>query len=308
MSDVNGAADDTGSVQSIIDIDLDFADRTERDRQYNARDSVPDFDACVREYAHRAAQVRRDHVGLFDIHYGPGRDQRLDIFPVTKRHQPAPVFVFIHGGYWRAQSKADAPIMVPAMTQAGVAVVTLEYTLLPESTLSETVGEMRSAIAWLHRHASHYGIDPERIVVSGSSAGGHLAAMLAADGWQDRYQLPADVIKGMVALSGLFDLRPLCDTHINEWLRLHPEQARLLSPMFQLPPSAFPVVLAVGGLETDGFKNQTEAYRHACDRAGVDVSMAAAPQCNHFDLVHELCQPTSDLLKKTFDLMRLAMS
>lgn len=286
------------------DVELNFADRPERDRQYNARDSVADFDACVRDYATRAAKVRQDHVGLFDIHYGPGAEQRLDIFPVTAGHQPAPVFVFIHGGYWRAQSKTDAPIMVPAMAPAGVAVCTLEYTLLPESTLFETVREIRSAIAWLYRHASHYGIDPERIVVSGSSAGGHLAAMLAAQGWQARYGLPADVIKGMVALSGLYDLRPLCDTHINEWLRLHPEQATLLSPMFYMPPPSFPAILTVGGLETAGFKNQTEAYRRACVRSGVDVSLVPAPRCNHFDLVHELCDPDADLLIKTVDLIR----
>lgn len=243
------------------DVELTFADRAERDRQYNARDSVSDFDACVREYARRAVKVREDHAGLFDIQYGPGRDQRLDIFPVVAGHQPAPVFVFIHGGYWRAQSKTDAPIMVPAMTHAGVAVCTLEYTLLPKSTLFETVREMRSAMAWLYQHAFHYGIDPDRIVVSGSSAGGHLAAMLAAQGWQDSYRLPADVIKGMVALSGLYDLRPLCDTHINEWLRLHPEQARLLSPMFHMPPPSFPAILTVGGLETQGFKNQARLLK-----------------------------------------------
>lgn len=290
------------------DVELNFADRAERDRQYNARESVSDFDACVREYATRATKVRQDHVGLFDIHYGPGRDQRLDIFPVTVGHQPAPVFVFIHGGYWRAQSKTDAPIMVPAMTQAGVAVCTLEYTLLPESTLAETVREMRSAIAWLYQHASQYGIDPDRIVVSGSSAGGHLAAMLAAQGWQDRYGLPSNVIKGMIALSGLYDLKPLCDTHINEWLRLHPEQAQLLSPMYHLPAASFRAILTVGGLETDGFKNQTEAYRRACVDAGVDVSLVLAPQCNHFDLLHELCDPTSDLSKKAFDLTRTVQS
>src|SRR5690554_4561121 len=165
-------------------IDLDFGDRVERDRQYNARESVKDFDACVKEYATRAQRVRQDYVGVYDLYYGPGRDQRLDLFPVVASHQPAPLFVFIHGGYWRAQSKTDAPIMVPAMTQAGIAVCTLEYTLLPESTLFETVREMRSAVAWLYDNVAQYGIDPERIIVAGSSAGGHLAAMLAAQGWQ----------------------------------------------------------------------------------------------------------------------------
>lgn len=284
-------------------LDLDFGDRATRDRQYNARESVADFDACIREYARRADQVRRQHAGIFDLYYGPGRDQRLDIFPVLAPHQPAPLFVFIHGGYWRAQSKTDAPIMVPAMTQAGVAVCTLEYTLLPESTLFETVREVRSAIAWLYHNASRFGIDRERIVVSGSSAGGHLAAMLAAQGWQDKYHLPANVIKGMVALSGLYDVRPLCDTHINEWLQLYPDQARRVSPIFHLPPAGFRAVLAVGGLETDGFRNQTLAYFQACLAQGVDVHQIVPAGCNHFDLVHELCDPQAALFQAALSMM-----
>lgn len=285
-------------------IDLDFGDRATRDRQYNARESVADFDACIREYARRANEVRRDHPGIFDVHYGPGRDQRLDIFPVLASHQPAPLFVFIHGGYWRAQSKTDAPIMVPAMVRNGVAVCTLEYTLLPESTLFETVREVRSAIAWLCHHAAGYGIDPARIVVSGSSAGGQLAGMLGAHGWQDKYRLPDDVVKGVVGLSGLYDVQPLCNTHINEWLQLYPDQARRVSPMFNLPRASLPVILAVGGQETDGFKNQTRAYYEACRAHGVAVQEIIPAHCNHFDLVHELGDDQAGLFQAVMGLIK----
>lgn len=292
------------SALDVNHIDLDFGNRAERDRQYNARATVADFDACMREYSQRSLQVRQNHVGIFDLYYGPGRDQRLDLYPVTAARQPAPLFVFIHGGYWRALSKTDSSMMVPAMTQAGIAVATLEYTLLPESTLFETVREVRSAIAWLYHHAAAFGVDPERIVVSGSSAGGHLAGMVAADGWQDQYRLPPDVVKGMVGLSGLYDLRPLCGTHINEWLQLHPEQAQRLSPLFHLPPPSFPVVMTVGGKETDGFKNQTRAYYEACLGARANAHLVSAPHCNHFDLVHELCDPSSELMTTVSGLIR----
>lgn len=289
--------------QANQSIDLVFGDRATRDRQYNARASVADFDACMHEYAQRAHKVRQQHPALFDLHYGPGRDQRLDIFPVLAEQQPAPLFVFIHGGYWRALSKTDASLMVPAMTRAGMAVCTLEYTLLPESTLFETVREVRTAIAWLYRHAAQYGIDPERIVVSGSSAGGHLAAMLAARGWQDKYRLPDNVIKALVGLSGLYDIQPLCDTHINDWLQLYPDQARRLSPMFHLPPASLPVILAVGGLETDGFKNQTRAYLQACRAHGVDAHEIIPAHCNHFDLVHELGDEQAELFQVVMALV-----
>ena len=138
--------------------------------------------------------------------------------------------------------------MAEAFNAAGAAVATLEYAAA-RSHAARVVREVRSAVAWLYRNAAAYGVDPARIYVSGSSAGGHLAGMLAAPDWQARYGVPDDVIKGTLALSGLFDLRPLCDISVNDWLRLTPEQARLQSPIFHLPAQAGPMLLAVGGLE-----------------------------------------------------------
>src|SRR5690606_13816244 len=178
------------------DIDLFFPTIAEREVQYNARESVPDFDACVRRYAESSARVRARRPGVLDLRYGMGQDERLDLFLPAASQAPAPLFVFIHGGYWRAQRKEDAPVMAEAFNAAGAAVATLEYTLVPEATLGEVVREVRSAVAWLYRNVAAYGVDPERIYVSGSSAGGHLAGMLAAPKWQARYGVPDDVIKG----------------------------------------------------------------------------------------------------------------
>lgn len=283
--------------------DLLFADLAQRAVQYNARASVPDFDACVREYAELAEAAVRRCAAVRDLHYGMGAAERLDIFLPVAARQPAPVFVFIHGGYWRSQTKEDAPIMAPVFNAAGVAVVPVEYTLLPEATLGETVREMRSAVAWIHRHADRYGLDRDRIYVGGSSAGGHLAGMLAATGWQDKYGVPDDAVKGVLALSGLFDLRPLCEINVNEWLRLYPDQAGRLSPMLSLPRRGLPMVTAVGGLETDGFKNQTAAYEAACREVGVEVTRVEAAHCNHFNLLCELAKAESALTRATLAMI-----
>lgn len=283
--------------------DLLFSDLAERAVQYNARASVPDFDACVREYAELAAVACSRCAAVPDLYYGMGAAERLDIFLPRADCRPAPVFVFIHGGYWRSQTKEDAPIMAPVFNAAGVAVVPVEYTLLPEGTLGETVREVRSAIAWIYHHAEQYGLDRNRIYVGGSSAGGHLAGMLAAAGWQDRYRVPDDVIKGVVALSGLYDIRPLCDINVNEWLRLYPDQAERLSPLFHLPRPGLPMIVSVGGLETQGFKNQTAAYEAACREAGLDVRRVDAPHCNHFNLLCELAKADSPLTQATLKMI-----
>lgn len=285
-------------------IDLLFDDLSMRAVQYNARASVEDFDACMAQYEQLAAQAKAQTPGIYDIHYGMGVAERLDLFPAAR--QPSPLLVFIHGGYWHSQRKEEACSMAATFTQHGVAVATLEYTLQPEATLAEIVREVRSAIAWLYHHAGQYGIDPERIFVSGSSAGGHLCGMLIADDWQHRYQVPVNVIKGALALSGLYDIRPLCDIYINDWMRLTPEQAVTLSPLFMLPEKAHApqILLDVGAKETRGFRNQTLAYFAACREKGLNVALLEDRHNNHFTLVNELANPNSILFQRVMAMIK----
>lgn len=285
-------------------IDLLFDDLSMRAVQYNARASVEDFDACMAQYEQLAAQAKAQTPGIYDIHYGMGVAERLDLFPAAR--QPSPLLVFIHGGYWHSQRKEEACSMAANFTQHGVAAATLEYTLQPEATLAEIVREVRSAIAWLYHHAGQYGIDPERIFVSGSSAGGHLCGMLIADDWQHLYQVPVNVIKGALALSGLYDIRPLCDIYINDWMRLTPEQAATFSPLFMLPEKADApqILLDVGAKETQGFRNQTLAYFAACREKGLNVALLEDRHNNHFTLVNELANPNSILFQRVMAMIK----
>lgn len=292
MTALNISGSDSRVEQAI---DLTFSSLAERDKQYNARASVADFEYCVRQYAELSEVARRSCVGIYDLHYGLSNSERLDIFPVNRSIAPTPALIFVHGGYWRAQTKEDSALMAKAYTDAGVAVVTLEYPLLPKVTLAETVRSVRSAVAWLHRNAADYDIDSARIFASGSSAGGHLTGMLLAPGWHADYGLPEDAIRGGVGLSGLYDIRPLCDTHINEWLRLYPAQAERLSPYFQLPNLSLPLVLSVGGQETEGFRNQTDAYERAWRAKGYPVTRVQASDRNHFNLLCDMADPKSAL-------------
>lgn len=286
-----------------MNIDLTFEHLSARAVQYNARASVEDFDACMVEYAALAQRAKAQTPGIYDLRYGMSAAERLDLFPASA--QPAPLLIFIHGGYWHSQRKEEACSMAAAFARRGVAVATLEYTLAPEATLAEIVHEVRSAVAWLYHHGAPFGIDPARIFVSGSSAGGHLCGMLIADGWQQRYRLPPDAIKGALALSGLYDLRPLCDIYINDWLHLTPEQAQTLSPLFLLPAKdhAPQILLDVGQRETQGFKNQTQAYYDACLAHGLDVQLLADRHCNHFTLVNELADAESAMFRQVMAMI-----
>ncbi len=289
---------------SKVEHDLYFENVDQRNVEYNARGSVSDFDACVREYAELSCAAKAACVGIYDLKYGLAAAERLDLFPVSTANLPAPLFIFIHGGYWRSQTKEDAALMAKVFTDAGIAVATVEYTLLPRATLAEVVREIRSAVAWLYRNVSKFGVNPSQFYVGGSSAGGHLVGMLLASQWHEEFDVPPNLIKGAVALSGLFDIEPLCDIGPNEWLRLEPYQAKTLSPIHLIPESAPPLILSVGGLETDGFKNQTKAYEAAWKDRGHTVLTVSAPDRNHFNLLSELSRPEQPLTQVIINLIK----
>jgi len=286
-----------------VNEDLLFADIQERVRQYDARASVADFETTIAEYTELSRQADARCPSVRDLRYGQASSERLDIFPLCADQQPAPVFIFIHGGYWRGQTKENAAMLALHLTQAGIAVVTLEYALLPRSTLFEAVRQVRAAVAWLHANAHVYGLDNTRFVVGGSSAGAHLSAMVAAQGWTEEYHLPFDCIKGLVGLSGLYDLRPLCDIDINAWLQMHADQAWRVSPVCHLPRPGLPVLLSVGGLETDGFKAQTDAYQRLGQAHGLNITRYDVAACNHFNLLVELTRGDSPLTARLCEMM-----
>jgi arylformamidase len=279
-------------------------DRAALDVQYNARATAPDFAAIMHQYAEQSRHARATLPCVLDVRYGEHADETLDIFPSTRGD--APVFIFVHGGYWRALSKDDSSAMAPAFTQAGAVVAVVNYSLAPAVTLDHIVDQVRRAVAWVHRHIAAHGGDPARIHVGGSSAGGQLTGMLLTDGWQERYGVPADIIRGAAPLSGLFDLTPLVHTHINEWMRLTPESAARNSPMLHLPASPCPVVASYGATETDEFKRQTDDYLDALRARGGDARYVPMPGTNHFDIVLRLNDPQAPITRAILAQMGLA--
>ena len=158
------------------------------------------------------------------------------------------------------------------------------YDLAPAVDMDTIVRQIRDAIAWLHRHADAHGFDPERICLAGHSAGGHLAAMALATDWTAS-GLPADLIKGVCAISGVFDLEPIRLCYLNDVLRLDAEQARRNSPVLLPPRARCPVMLTVGERETEAFHRQSRAYADALRRADLPASWWSSRDLDHFGIV-----------------------
>ncbi|MEV0589275.1 alpha/beta hydrolase [Nonomuraea sp. NPDC050310] len=266
--------------------------RQETDRAFNVRATVPVpvFEECMRRYrawSEAAVDGLRGHPGLV---HDPASGERLDVWGVGER--PRPVFVFVHGGYWRALSRADSAFMAGMLAEQGIATVAVDYTLAPHATLEEIVRQVRAAVAFVHREGRALGLDPDRIVVGGSSAGGHLTGMLMLDGWQEPLGLPRDVVKAALPISGLFDLRPLVHSFANDWLGLDAERAAALSPALHLPARRPRAVIAVAEHDGSGFLDQSVRFHRDW---GPDAELLIVPDVHHYDVVLGLARRDSAL-------------
>lgn len=277
-------------------------DQETLDREYRIRDSIPlaDFEAAIARYGTDSAAARESLDCRLDVAYGAHADEVVDIFPAGAG---APVLVWVHGGYWRMLSHKESATMAPGLVAVGISLVTVNYTLAPGASLDEIVRQCRAALAWTHANASDFGGDPERIFISGSSAGGHLTGMLLAGGWHGDFGVPEDAVKGACALSGIYDLEPIRLAEVNEWAKLDADSARRNSPIHHLPPQGCPLIVSYGGNETSEFKRQTDDYAAAWRARGFDCRTVASPDHNHFDILFQLDDRGTPLGAALFDLI-----
>ena len=216
-----------------------------------------------------------------DLRYGEGPRAWMDYFPAPRKD--AELLVFIHGGYWQELSKNESAFLAPAWIKSGRAHCVLDYDLAPSVSLETIVQECSAALHWLIANAPELGFDPEKIVLAGSSAGAHLAAMLC---------LRHPEIRGAVLLSGIYDLEPLVPTYVNWALGLDEARAQRLSPMYLLSSSEkrrFPkCLIAWGEHETHEFKRQSQEFAALVLAQGTQCDIFEVAGRNHFDIATTL--------------------
>lgn len=272
----------------------------ELERGYNARATVPDVDVLLRDYRAQSTPMYALPCAR-DIAYGPHADERLDLFPVPGRTD-TPLFVFVHGGYWRALAKEDSVFMARCFTERGIAVASLNYTLSPQAPLAEIVAQCRRGLGWLHAHGAAHGIDTGHIVLAGSSAGGHLAAAMLSPAALAAHGIAPGVVRGAVLVSGLFDLAPVQRTRPNDWLQLDAAAAHALSPQHDLPAPGTRLCVAVAETDTGEFKRQSRDYAQACAAHGCPTRTLEVAGRNHFDIILDWMDPDSVLSQATWPL------
>jgi arylformamidase len=265
-------------------------DQAALDAAYNNSAAVADSDAWLADWRLRSMALRAMHGAKLDVAYGPHARARFDYLPAGALN--APLFVFIHGGYWQRNDKDIFSFVAEGPRAHGIDVVILGYTLAPAARLSDIVGEVRQALTFLSRNAGSFGFDAERIYAGGWSAGGHLAAVACQ-------QSP---LRGALAISGIFDLEPIALTYINKQLRLDRHEIETLSPLRLLGEGMAPLHLAVGGDELTELKRQSASFKEMADSLGLPVSLRILPGHHHFSMLDELANPDGAL---TAELLRL---
>jgi arylformamidase len=267
-------------------------DRAGLDAAYDNTAAVSDSQNYRARWWEASAAIRAQPESHLDLRYGARARTTLDYFPSGAGN--APLFVFIHGGYWQRNEKEQFSFVASGPRAHGINVAVPGYTLAPEARLTDIVAEVRHSLTFLADHVGDLGFDRSKICVGGWSAGGHLTALVADH--------PA--VRGGIPISGIFDLEPIALGVLNEKLQLSAEEIAKLSPLQNLFDGAPPLRLFVGGDELPELKRQSKDYAKAAHERGMPVSLTTLPKHHHFSILDELAHPDGALTGELLNLMK----
>jgi arylformamidase len=264
--------------------------------EYNNRARVPEHEEIFARWTREAEDYRAETLKLdrsqLGLAYGTTPRQTMDVF-LPPGGTAAPLALFIHGGYWRSLDPSMFSHMARGLNERGVAVGVAGYDLCPLVSIAAIIKQIRHACLFLWQRFG------QRILVYGHSAGGHLAAAMAATDWKALYpKAPADLVPAGYAISGVFDLSPLVGISMNQDLRLDADGARAVSPVFWpiAPTRVFDAV--VGGLESGEFKRQSRIIAEAWGKQKAQTRFEEIADTNHFTITDALADPDSAMVER----------
>ncbi len=235
---------------------------------------------------------------LRDLTYGRRSAERFDLV-VPSGSGPYPAVLWFHGGFWQEGSKEGSGFAAPALAQAGIALAGVGYPLTPDVRLRAIVQSAGAALVRLQNEAPSYGLDPQRIVVAGHSAGAHLAAAIVAG---MAGEAAASAARGAVLVSGVYDLAPVAASYVNDLAHLDDDEVGELSPLTVRPWRDVPVHVAVGADEPEQFQRQSAALADAWRDSITRLTRHVAPGRDHFDILDELTVRDSPTLRALLEM------
>jgi arylformamidase len=259
-------------------------------------DHVPGLVGIFERRKQLADEALRRYQMFRKVAWAQGAGHTLNIFPAQGASGLAPVQFFIHGGFWRSLDADLFSFLASGFVPFGAMLVVIDYPLMPETRMDGVVEACRKALAWTHAHCAQYGGDPDRLFISGNSAGGHLVAELADRPSLAKAGLPENAIKGVTAISGIFDLKPVTRSFQDDSLHLTAAEVAEFSPLNRVYDLAAPLIVTLGNDETEEFHRQSELFVRHCHQDRFPVSLLKVPSTNHITVLSEaLAEPDNVL-------------
>jgi arylformamidase len=279
--------------------------QAELDAAYDQRSYAPNQPQILKRYAGNS-EIARQRLGQPQrFSYGATALEGLDVYRTAQAN--APICVFIHGGAWRAGQARDNAFMAELFVNAGAHLVVPDFLAVQDAggSLMPMAEQVRRALAWVYLHAQRFGGDPQRIHLCGHSSGGHLAGVLLTTDWPGMFDLPADIIKGGLCCSGMYDLKPVRLSARSAYVNFTDEIEDALSPQRHIRHLNAPLIVACGSLETPEFQRQARDFVSAVQLAGKPVQHLLADDYNHFEIVETLASPYGLLGRAMLEQMAL---
>jgi arylformamidase len=279
-------------------------DQQALDDAYDQFVYAPNRDQIHERNRFNSDRVRRRIGEPQRLSYGPTAIEQLDWFRTDKPN--APINVFIHGGAWRQRYVKDDAFRAEPLVRAGAHFVGLDFAGVENTngSLLTMADQVRRAVAWVHRNATSFGGDPDRLFVSGHSSGAHLGGCVATTDWQD-YGAPKDIVKGALLCCGMYDLKPVRMSKRSQYVAFTDEVEEKLSSQRRLDRLNCPVIVAYGTYETPEFQRQARDFAAAVKAAGKPVTLLVAKGYNHFEMAEMAGNPLSLLGDALLEQMKL---
>lgn len=255
----------------------------------------------VARYATDSAEVRKKYPPRTE-RYGSSDVENLDIF-APQGAKDLPVMVFIHGGAWRSLTKDDTSGPAPTFVENGCIFIALNFGAIPAVRLPDIAQQCRAALLWVHKNIARFGGDPNRIFVGGRSSGGHLCAVVATTDWQ-KLGGPANLLKGAIPMSGMYELYPVMLSQRSSYVKLSPEEVGALSPLRHMDQINFPVMVVNGDKESPEFQRQAHVFAGVLAGMGRLANHLVVASKNHFEVPQDLNHANSDLSRAVLKLMK----
>ncbi len=225
------------------------------------------------------------------VAYGPTEIEKLDIYQSNRPNTS--INVFIHGGAWRGGYAKDSAYMAEMYLAAGAHLVIPDFAWVQDAggNLMTMADQVRRAVAWVYKNATSFGGDPNRLYISGHSSGGHLGGVVVITDWRKEHDLPPDIIKGALLISGMYDLKPVRLSKRSKYVNFDDVTEETLSAQRHIDMINMPLIIAHGTLESPEFQRQSRDFAAAVKAAGKPVEFLVGEGFNHFEMQETMGNP-----------------